>query len=99
MRAIGTAVSIVRQIGLSIITCAIRSRRTRSMAARDLVRSGHNTTLGDIRIVPQPVKCASTPPPDKPRSPTLGEDTEAVLAERLGLNTDQIRALGEANII
>lgn len=69
------------------------------LEARDLVRPGHNTTLGDIRIVPQPVKFASTPTPDKPRSPTLGEDTEAVLAERLGLNADQIRALREANII
>lgn len=69
------------------------------LEARDLVRPGRHTTLGDIRIVPQPVKFADAPQPEKPRSPTLGEDTDAVLFERLGLNAEQIKALRAARII
>ena len=69
------------------------------LEARDLVRPGRHTTLGEIRIVPQPVKFADAPVPDTPRSPTLGEDTDAVLSERLGLDANQIRALRIAKII
>ena len=67
--------------------------------ARELVRPGTNSILGDIRVVPQPVKFAAVPPFAKPRSPTLGEDTDAVLAERLGLDAGKIAALRAAKVI
>jgi CoA:oxalate CoA-transferase len=69
------------------------------LEARDLVRPGSHATLGDIRVVPQPVKFAGAPLPDKPRTPTLGEDTDAVLGTMLGLASEQIAALRAAKVI
>ncbi len=69
------------------------------LEARELVRPGTHSTLGDIRVVPQPVKFADTPAFAPPRSPTLGEDTDAVLAERLGLDPARIAALRAAKVI
>ena len=69
------------------------------LESRDLVRPAVHSTLGDIRVVPQPVKFAGTTSPAKPRSPTLGEDTASVLSEILGLDAEQVAALRAAKAI
>ncbi|WP_035872531.1 CaiB/BaiF CoA transferase family protein [Cucumibacter marinus] len=68
-------------------------------AARGLVASGTNAVLGDIPLIPQPVHFAGAPRPHGQRAPTLGEDTDAVLAERLGLTADDIASLREKKVI
>jgi CoA:oxalate CoA-transferase len=76
----------------------------------DLLASGHvqacgslqpgsNRKLGDVSFVPQPVRISDTTPVTPLRSPTLGEDTEAVLREKLGLDETRISALRAAKVI
>jgi len=69
------------------------------LQARDLVRPATHSILGDIQVVPQPVKFSGVPASGVPRSPTLGEDTDAVLTEMLGLDANQIAALRAAKAI
>ncbi|MEO7392509.1 MAG: CaiB/BaiF CoA-transferase family protein [Ramlibacter sp.] len=69
------------------------------LEARDLVRPATHSTLGDIQVVPQPVKFSDVPVAGVPRSPTLGEDTDEVLTELLGLDAIQIAALRAAKAI
>ncbi|WMT75955.1 CoA transferase [Bradyrhizobium sp. Ash2021] len=69
------------------------------VAARDLLQPGFNTKLGDIHVVPQPVRFSGTQAPGRTRTPTLGEDTDSVLREELGLDSDRIAALRAAKTI
>lgn len=67
--------------------------------ARGLIQRGVNTTLGEIPIVPQPVRFGTLPPAEPPRSPLLGEDTVDVLRRELGLTDQAIEALRAAKAI
>jgi CoA:oxalate CoA-transferase len=67
--------------------------------ARNLLQPGHNAKLGDIRLVPQPVRFSESMPPAPTRAPTLGEDTEAVLRRELGFDETRIAGLRAAKII
>ena len=67
--------------------------------ARGLIRQGVNATLGDIPIVPQPVKFGGPPVAGPTRSPLLGEDTVDVLRGELGLSDADIEALRAAKAI
>ncbi|MBI3436112.1 MAG: CoA transferase [Proteobacteria bacterium] len=69
------------------------------VAARNLLRPGHNAKLGDIRLVPQPVRFSNDPAVAPMRAPTLGEDTEAVLRRELALDAARIAALRAAKTI
>jgi CoA:oxalate CoA-transferase len=63
------------------------------VAARDLVVTGQHSKLGDVPLVPQPVKFSNhTVQPDF-QSPTLGQHTEDVLKDIAGLDEDEITAL------
>lgn len=67
--------------------------------ARGLLVPGTNARLGDIRFAPQPVRFAGAPAPGPMRAPTLGEDTEQVLRDELGLDDIKIAGLKAAKII
>ena len=54
--------------------------------ARGLLQSGTNNKLGDIHVVPQPVQFAGAGNTAGTVVPTLGQDTDAVLSEKLGLD-------------
>jgi CoA:oxalate CoA-transferase len=69
------------------------------LEARDMLQPGFNSVLGDIRIVPQPVKFSECARPASMRTPTLGEDTDMVLQSDLGLDASQIAALRAAKAI
>ena len=69
------------------------------VAARQLLVPGRNAKLGDIKFAPQPVRFAGTPLPAAMRSPTLGEDTDAVLRGELGLDDARIAALRAAKTV
>ena len=68
-------------------------------AARGLVTQGRNTTLGDIPLVSQPVRFSDAPRPAGQRAPLLGEDTETVLAGRLGLSAERIAELRNKKVV
>jgi CoA:oxalate CoA-transferase len=69
------------------------------LASRNMLQAGHNSKLGDINLVPQPVRFSDFADPGTIRAPTLGEDTEAVLRRELGLGEAQIASLRAGKII
>jgi CoA:oxalate CoA-transferase len=69
------------------------------VTARQLLQPGVNARLGDIRLAPQPVRFSQSDPVAPMRSPTLGEDTDSVLREELGLDDAAIVRLRAAKAI
>jgi CoA:oxalate CoA-transferase len=67
--------------------------------ARNLIQPGLNRNAGDIKLVSQPVQFSAAPSKAPMRSPILGEDTDAVLREELGLDEDRIAALRSSKAI
>lgn len=67
--------------------------------ARKLVSKGSNTVLGDIPLVRQPVRFEAAPEPGCARAPLIGEDTDKVLADLLGLTASRIEELRERKVI
>ncbi|MBN9050601.1 MAG: CoA transferase [Rhizobiales bacterium] len=69
------------------------------IAARQLLQPGTNAKLGDIRLAPQPVRFSDSDAVTPMRAPTLGEDTDSVLREELGLDDAAIARLRAAKAI
>lgn len=69
------------------------------IAARQLLQPGKNAKLGDIQLAPQPVRFSDSDAVTPMRSPTLGEDTDNVLREELGLDDAAIARLRAAKAI
>lgn len=69
------------------------------VAARDLVVNGQHDKLGDVPLVPQPVKFSNHSSQPDYQSPTLGQHTENVLRDLAGLQEDEITALRAAKSI
>lgn len=68
-------------------------------AARGLVGRGDNSVLGDIPLVRQPVRFRGAPAAKDQRAPLLGEDTDTVLAELLGIDAGRIAELRDKKVI
>ena len=79
------------------------------LQARGMLQRGQHAVLGDVPLVPQPVKfdaggagaapAAPAAPAAATRVPTLGEDTDAVLAELLGLDAERLAALHARGVL
>jgi CoA:oxalate CoA-transferase len=69
------------------------------LQARGALQEGINAVLGKIPLAPQPVKFSDFSRPLQMRAPTLGEDTDAVLRNDLGLNENKIAKLRAAKAI
>jgi len=67
--------------------------------ARQLLQPGVNGKLGDIQVVPQPVRFSDAALVAPMRAPTLGEDTDDVLRDELGLDDAAIAKLRAAKAI
>ncbi len=67
--------------------------------ARGMLQAGRNSKLGDIRLVPQPVQFAGAAPAADRSAPTLGENTDEVLRDKLGLDDAQIAGLRRNKVI
>ena len=66
--------------------------------ARGLVRSYTHPEAGEVRYVGSPAQFEGWEYPSRP-APALGEHTESILRERLGLDDRTIRELREADVI
>ena len=67
------------------------------LAAREMIVPMHHAAAGDIRVLGTPIKLSDTPAAMRAAPPTLGEHTDSVLAQDLGLGGEvigQLRATG-----
>ena len=68
-------------------------------AERGMLQPGSNSKLGNIQLVPQPVQFCGAERVTGMVAPTLGENTEAVLTEKLGLDAAGLAHLRSNKVI
>jgi len=68
-------------------------------AARDMVVETEHLTLGKLPIVNRPIKFPGSPQPVPQAPAVLGEHTEAILQDILGLDAERIAELRAAGVI
>jgi len=67
--------------------------------ARGMVREFAHPQLGSFKALPVPFKFEGFDDPSLGRPPLLGEHTDQVLGDRLGLGKEDIQALRERKVI
>jgi crotonobetainyl-CoA:carnitine CoA-transferase CaiB-like acyl-CoA transferase len=67
--------------------------------ARNMVLEMAHASGQMMKVIANPVKLSETPPDYRMAAPMLGEHTDAVLGEKLGLSADALRALREKGVI
>jgi crotonobetainyl-CoA:carnitine CoA-transferase CaiB-like acyl-CoA transferase len=69
------------------------------VAARNLIRKTEHSTAGEIPIVASPINLSETPASYDRPPPLLGEHTDEVLKEHLGLDAEAISELRSKGIL
>lgn len=69
------------------------------LAARDMVVPMQHSTAGPVRVLGNPVKMSATPPEVRDAPPALGEHTDRILRNDVGLSEGEIAALKEAGAV
>ncbi|MDR3535596.1 MAG: CaiB/BaiF CoA-transferase family protein [Acetobacteraceae bacterium] len=69
------------------------------VVAREMVVEMPHSSGTNVRVIANPVKLSETPADYRMAAPLLGEHTDAVLGERLGLGADALAALREKGVI
>ena len=69
------------------------------IAARDMVVPMTHPTAGDIRVLGSPLKLSDTPATQRTPPPTLGQHTDSVLLQDLGLTRDAVGDLRANGVI
>jgi crotonobetainyl-CoA:carnitine CoA-transferase CaiB-like acyl-CoA transferase len=67
--------------------------------ARGMVRTVNHPKVGELKTVGIPFRFSDTPPSIRRAPPTLGEHTEEVLREELGLSAERIAQLRAEKVI
>ena len=67
--------------------------------ARDMVWTVPHPTVGEVRLTGSPLKLSETPVAYRTHPPLLGEHTDEVLRERLGLTDEEIARLRNSGVI
>ncbi|MBI3120703.1 MAG: CoA transferase, partial [candidate division NC10 bacterium] len=67
--------------------------------AREMVRTVVHPKVGPVRVTGNPLKMSETPGEIEPPPPLLGEHTDQVLAEWLGLDGEACTALRRDGVI
>jgi crotonobetainyl-CoA:carnitine CoA-transferase CaiB-like acyl-CoA transferase len=66
---------------------------------REMVVEVDQPGLGKVKLQGNPIKMSATRPTPRGPAPKLGEDTEAVLRELLGLGPEEYKRLAEAGVV
>jgi crotonobetainyl-CoA:carnitine CoA-transferase CaiB-like acyl-CoA transferase len=69
------------------------------IAARSMVEAAEHATLGSVRVLGVPVKLSDTPGSVRTAPPTLGQHTDQILRNDLGLTDAEIASLRSAQVI
>ncbi|MCU0889327.1 MAG: CoA transferase, partial [Rubritepida sp.] len=67
--------------------------------ARGMVVTLPHATGAEVQVIANPVKLSATPPDHRSPPPVLGQHTEAVLSDLLGLSAGEITALREGGVL
>ena len=81
------------------INTVAQALSTEHTAAREMVRSVKHPTAGELKMLGIPFRFSATPASVRRPPPTLGQHTEQVLREELGLSDERIAALRTEKII
>jgi succinate---hydroxymethylglutarate CoA-transferase len=98
------AESLINKLTQSGIPCGRINSVSQALAAphtvaRDMVRTVKHPTAGDVKVVGMPYRFSDTPPTIRRAPPTLGQHTEQVLGDELGLSAEHMAELRLQNII
>jgi crotonobetainyl-CoA:carnitine CoA-transferase CaiB-like acyl-CoA transferase len=69
------------------------------LAAREMIANVKHQAIGSLRLLGVPIKLSASPGAVASAPPMLGEHTDAVLHEVLGLSHDHIRALRVQGVV
>jgi formyl-CoA transferase len=69
------------------------------VAAREMLAEVQHPTIGPLKLVGSPVKLESARPAVRRPPPLLGEHTDEVLRETLGMTVGEIRTMREAGVL
>src|SRR5262249_14521723 len=67
--------------------------------ARQMIENVQHPTIGDLNLVGVPYKFSGTPASVRRPPPTLGQHTEEILRDELGIDAAAIAALRQKNVI
>jgi succinate---hydroxymethylglutarate CoA-transferase len=67
--------------------------------ARNMIETMKHPTAGEVKVLGMPFRFSDTPPSIRCAPPTLGQHTEAVLGEELGLSAERIAELRAQKIV
>jgi crotonobetainyl-CoA:carnitine CoA-transferase CaiB-like acyl-CoA transferase len=67
--------------------------------ARDVIREMAHSSGATVKVIANPVRLSATPPDYRLPPPMLGEHTDAVLHDRLGLSEAELATLREQKVI
>jgi crotonobetainyl-CoA:carnitine CoA-transferase CaiB-like acyl-CoA transferase len=67
--------------------------------SRNLVREMHHASGRTVKVIANPVRLSQTPPDYRLPPPMLGEHTDAVLEQQLGLSQTEIAALRAEGVV
>ena len=69
------------------------------LAAREMIASAEHPTIGALRLLGVPVKLSDTRGDIRTAPPSLGQHTDRILREDLGLGTEEIARLRNRSVI
>jgi len=86
-------------VSCGAVNTIARVFETPGLLGPDMLTALPHPTLGSVRVVNTPIGLSATPAAPRRAPPTLGQHTDDVLGEWLGLNADEIAALREKGIV
>jgi len=69
------------------------------LAAREMIQAVEHAAIGGVRVLGVPIKLSETPGSVRTAPPTLGQHTEQILRQDLGLNAADVEGLRAAGAV